>query len=106
MTNQINHDKELQQVAEFVTKQSEFGFCGAKGGTIDLVSNCSPEVKSAASQILSTFGNAGSIVKESALGAGVGAAASVMMLGTLSVPAAGIGAMAGVISSISKGRQV
>jgi hypothetical protein len=92
------------EITELAGKYAaEYGFSAKSGGSIEIVAG-SERATSAASDILASLGQVTHIARESALGSVVAAAASVVALGDLNPAALGVGAMAGVISSISKGR--
>lgn len=83
---------------ENIIANKEFGFSGKHGGTIDIVAG-SAKAQLAASQILAPLGN---LARESAIGTAAMAAASVAALGQLDPSILGAGALAGVVSSITK----
>ena len=80
-----------------------FAFSAKQGGAIEVVGG-SAKAASAASQIIGSLGSVGSITRETALSTVVAGAASLAALGDINPLAIGVGAMAGVISSVSKGR--
>lgn len=80
-----------------------FGFVSKHGGEIHLVGGASPRVADAATHILSSLNTAGKIGRETAVTTALAAAASVAALGDLSPAALGVGALAGVFHSVTKG---
>jgi hypothetical protein len=94
-------ENELNQIA--AQSDPMFSFSGKYGGSIDVVGG-SVQATTLAQYILSSLGQASYVAKESALGAVVAGAASLAALGSIEPMAGGIAGMAGVISSVSKGR--
>ncbi len=97
----MSNENNITQYA--ATVDPMFGFSAKHGGSIEIVAGSS-KAATAASQILASLGQVTHVARESALSTAVAAAASVAALGQFSPTALGVGAMAGVISSISKGR--